>query len=281
MTGSNCKLWSICREASKGMQSIFRQLWQWLKRFFGQLFGIKSSPTSAGTSRRLQRETSQEASATLSDTDYEFLFSELLEGVAHGWHEGRILKFFEKLGDRGKQSQWVAWLQRFGAKVLASSAPNHQLAARMMRLGELAQSFPAIREIGHTSYTIGRQLFTRDSGNTIWEYDGPDTEAIAAPAPPIEYEGIDEGETGIQESDFPAPADELETLTLEQLLARLQQDADLTKLIAQQLSIETADPQVIIETLINQLNQASGETENQPIPNTVEGWFSRGLEQAN
>jgi hypothetical protein len=35
----------------------------------------------------------------LTDTDYEFLFTQLLERVAHGWQQARVLRFFEKLYD--------------------------------------------------------------------------------------------------------------------------------------------------------------------------------------
>ena len=33
--------------------------------------------------------------SSLKDGDYEFLYNQLLEGVAHGWHDRRIIKFFQ------------------------------------------------------------------------------------------------------------------------------------------------------------------------------------------
>ncbi|MGK7877980.1 MAG: tetratricopeptide repeat protein [Xenococcaceae cyanobacterium] len=260
---------------------MLRQIWQWLKGFFKQLFGPKSTKTSSGKSRPLNqrvREEAQEAPPQLTDTDYEFLFGQLLEGVAHGWHEGRIAKFFEQLGERGKQEQWVAWLKRFGGKVLASPSPNHQLAARMVQLGEVTQSVLSIREIGQVAREIGQQLLTRSAGSTVWEYDGPDAGAIQVPA----NEPSGTGEQDAQSTpplSLSTPEEGLETITLERFFLRLQQDAELAEQIAKQLGIETTEPQVIIEALINQLNTV--KTGSQTTPDTVEGWFNRGLEQAN
>jgi tetratricopeptide (TPR) repeat protein len=246
------------------MQRLFKRIWQWLTSVFGQLFGLRSTQSS-GRYRQGKRNEADTPSP-LSDTDYEFLFSQLLEGIAHGWHEGRILKFFQQLEERGKQRYWVEWLERFGSKVLASPAPNQQLAARMMRLGELAQSFAAIEQIGEASYSIGRQLYNRNLGTVVWEYDGPDVEVPTSPTTDSETAFGGEG---------------LETLTVEELLTRLQQDEALVAQMAQQLGLETSDPQVIIQAMIEQFQAAQQDIDSQATPDTVEGWFNRGLQQAN
>merc|ERR1712178_526160 len=127
------------------MQGLLKRFWQWIQQFFAQVFG-SSSP--------LGRDDKNASQQPLSDTEYEFLFSQLLDGVAHGWHEGRILKYFEDLGERGKAKLWVAWLER---------------------LGELAQSFQKIEPIGKTAYEIGRKLYSKEASSAVWEYAGPDT----------------------------------------------------------------------------------------------------------
>ncbi|MBF2021865.1 MAG: tetratricopeptide repeat protein [Hydrococcus sp. C42_A2020_068] len=261
------------------MQRLFSRIWQGLKNFFEQLFGLGG--TKASGRYRKGRSKAEDAPSGLSDTDYEFLFSQLLEGVAHGWHEGRILKFFQQLEERGKQKDWVAWLERFGARVLASSAPNQQLAARMMRLGELACSFPAIEQIGEASYSIGRQLYSRNVGSVIWEYEGPDLEMPAAPTVSETNEGRKVESVTPEAETSSADSATTETLTIEQLLARLQQDSKLLAQMAQQLGVQTNDPQVIVERLIEQFQTAQQELEGLPAPDTVEGWFNRGLQQAN
>lgn len=265
------------------MQEILRQIWQWLKRFFARLLGLKSSQTSSQTSRRLHRKgerVPESSSLPLTDTDYEFLFSQLLEGVAHGWHEGRILKFFEQLDERGRQAGWIAWLERFGAKVLASPAPNQQLAARMMRLGELARSFASIQQIGETSYQIGRQLLTRDTGSVVWEYEGTDGEGV--PYDTIDYQLPENDGTDLDafsRASLPAEEEEIQTLTMEELLERLQEEPVLVAQIAQQLGMETNNPQEIIDALIAQFQATQSPTESQN-PNAVEECFNQGLLQA-
>jgi tetratricopeptide (TPR) repeat protein len=249
------------------MQRLFERIWQWLKRILGL-------ETTQGNRRgkRADGDTIQ----NLSDTDYEFLFAQLLEGVAHGWHEGRILKFFQKLGEQGKQKYWIAWLERFGAKALASAAPNQQLAARMMRLGELAQSFPDIEQIGEGSYAIGRKIYTRNVGDVIWEYDGAD-----AQVPVSSISSPPEASAAVEIENAPAMGENLETMTIDELLVRLQSDRTLATQMAQQLGIDTTDPQIIVDRLIESFGTTQQELDTQKAPETVEDWFNRGLQQAN
>ncbi len=113
----------------------------------------------------------------LTDANYEFLFNQLLEGVAHGWNSKRIVKFFHQLGERGQQQDWVAWLERFKSKISdTSSVSIERMAAIMMRLGELTQSTPQVQQIGVISYLIGQQVLFGDTSNLIWEYDGADVQ---------------------------------------------------------------------------------------------------------
>ena len=112
---------------------------------------------------------------SLTDADCEFLFNQLLEGVAHGWHQIKIAKFFQRLEERGKPQLWVAWLERYGAKILASSGVyQQQLGSRMIRLGELTRSNPSIKQIGIAAYNLGKQLLYGRNPNSIWEYNGAD-----------------------------------------------------------------------------------------------------------
>lgn len=111
----------------------------------------------------------------LSDADYEFLFNQLLEGIAHGWHDRRIIKFFSQLGDRGQQADWVTWLERFKAKILKLPIQSkRQWGTMMIRLGELTQSVAEIAQIGEAAHRLGRELLFDNSTAVIWEYAGPD-----------------------------------------------------------------------------------------------------------
>jgi tetratricopeptide (TPR) repeat protein len=119
----------------------------------------------------------------LSDADYEFLFNQLLEGIAHGWHDHRIIKFFQQLGDRGKQSDWIDWLNRTKVELLKLPIQSkRQLGTIMIRLGELTQSAVEVNQIGAASNSIGRELLFGNSATVIWEYVGPDLTPKAAPS---------------------------------------------------------------------------------------------------
>lgn len=196
---------------------------------------------SSGARTRRHRLAGDVALEPLSDTDYEFLFNQLLEGIAHGWHEGRILKFFDQLGDRGKTKPWVGWLERFQAKVLASPSPNLILAARLLRLAELAQSFPRLEPISQQAYAIGHRLYARQAPDaTIWEYDGPEFESL-----PV-----------VDSSQDLAPEPETETYTLEQLAEKLKLDPEFARQIAHDLGIDSIDPETIVQILVQQFQES-------------------------
>jgi tetratricopeptide (TPR) repeat protein len=65
-----------------------------------------------------------------------------------------------------------------------------------------------------------------------------------------------------------------ETITLDELMVRLQQDDNLRQLVAQQLGIETTDPLVIIEELMHQF-----DTAEQSATNEAQAWFQQGNQQ--
>jgi len=247
------------------MQGLLRKLWRAIENFFTRLLGGQGGK---GKVQAIE-------SVPLTDTDYEFLYMELLDGVAHGWHEGRILRFFEKLGDRGRQKDWVEWLELFGTRLQSSASLNQILATRMIRLGELARAFPGIERIGEASYEIGYQLYSKETATLIWEYAGEDEVpgSYSLPQPPENL--LYSGET----SDFNGNDPEnpqLETLTLDELFDRLQNDSTLAGQMAEQLGIENKDAESIIDSLIAQFSAQEGKN-----PETAEDWFHQGLEQAN
>ena len=155
----------------------------------------------------------------LSDADYEFLFNQLLEGVAHGWHDPRIVKFFKQLGDRGEQVDWVAWLDRVRVKLLKLPIQSkNQLGTIMIRLGELTQSATEVNQIGAASGRIGRELLFGNGEVMIWEYDGPDlvpevptlqiqTESELAERLPTDFTEL--GSTKVEETELDVAAESI------------------------------------------------------------------------
>jgi tetratricopeptide (TPR) repeat protein len=359
--------------------------------------------------RQLEKE--QSPIKQLTDPDYEFLFDQLLEGVAHGWHDGRIIKFFERLETRGNPEFWISWLQRFGRKILTTSVPDRELAARMLLFGQITQSAPSLKDFGLLAYQIGHQLIIKSEGESVWDYseskpvveknypqDSSSTsvvweyletneqeiaptslsltpletttaaaelpeastdEQISSPEPFLEDATtvdpfLDEVETNSafsRSSEFeseaipdlceqtetptldypeiepelssndktihepmPALADEnipspsiipvqtstnieqnfdsaqananqkleaeIPSITTEQLLWILQQDANLVEQMSAQLNLDTKNPQLLMQALIERLS-THGETEAQKNLALAESWFELGLKQAN
>jgi tetratricopeptide (TPR) repeat protein len=162
----------------------------------------------------------------------------------------------------------VGWLERFGEKVLASPAPNLPLATRMMRFGELAQSFTKIEPIGHQAYLIGRQLYARETAeDEVWEYSGPD----------VQLTDIDSLQFAAEESN----GQQVNTYTVEELTAQLQTDTALAASLAEQLGLDSPDANAIITALMKQFGEVQADLNNQPLPDTADGWLDRGLQQAN
>ncbi|WP_371416770.1 tetratricopeptide repeat protein [Dolichospermum sp. UHCC 0259] len=93
----------------------------------------------------------------LTNADLESLFNELLEGVHQARGQQWALKYLQRMEPRITIDRWIDWLLIFGDKLLASPAPNLQLAKRMVKLGELE-----IGEVSNLSYDIGMQLLRRN-----------------------------------------------------------------------------------------------------------------------
>lgn len=212
---------------------MLKRLVQWFKKFFRGLFGTKQQKSTV-------KHSSPSPPPPLNDTDLEFLFAELLEGVHQQRGQAWAQKWLQNLEHRVPQQRWVEWLQKFGDKLLAAPTPNNELASRLVQLGELG-----IGDISGVAYDVGMRLLTRNQAEAILEYEGPD--AVIEPA--VVQEGFIQGQPEQALSDTEG---EYETITLEELMDLMQQDVNLRAQIAEQLGIETDDPEVIIQTLVNQ-----------------------------
>ncbi|MEC4811762.1 MAG: hypothetical protein SAK29_00510 [Scytonema sp. PMC 1069.18] len=216
---------------------MFKRLIQWLKNFFQRL---SRRQTPAQTEAYSQKE----PPPPLTDTDLEFLFTQLLEGVHQAKGQAWAQKWLDNIEHRVSTERWLEWLQRFGDRLLSSASPNNELASRMVQLGELD-----VGEVGDIAYDIGMQLLTRNSGEPIWEYDGPDAEPTNFSE--STHTAGDQGEVLAVDE---LPEGEFQTITLDQLLVLLEQDENLRNQVAQQLGTQTDDPQMIIQALIEQYN---------------------------
>ncbi|TVQ48173.1 MAG: tetratricopeptide repeat protein [Gloeocapsa sp. DLM2.Bin57] len=236
---------------------MLRQIWQWLKRFFQGLFGVNKQKTK-----------NRDSLQPLSDTDYEFLFTQLLEGVIRGWDQKRVLKFFEQLEDRATQYDWINWLEGFGGKVLAGSAPNQELGIRMIRFGQLTEFLPSLRRFGQESYELGQQILNKQKKRQIWEY----TAATSVPEKPT---------TEVETPTPPQQPEEFKPLTPDQLLARLYQDQPLAEALAKQLDLEGGTPEQIVAAMVNQMVQLQNKYSQAKQSPTENVWLKKALEQFN
>ena len=234
---------------------MLRRIWQWLKSLWEKFLGLFSQP-QIDTS---ETKSPSESLPPLTDTDYDFLFGQLLEGVAQGWQPEKLQRFFDELGERGKPEVWQEWLQRFGERLLASPQPNDELAQRMVRFASLTRSLPFLESLGNLANNIGTELLSRDNSGAIWEYNGPDAGFSPLPQPSL-------GENKENEA-------------LENLVIKLQENPNLLATVAQQLEIQTTDPRIVIQAMVSQLGVGVENQQGSPEQNS-EIWAKLGLEQA-
>ncbi|RCJ19698.1 hypothetical protein A6770_06045 [Nostoc minutum NIES-26] len=150
---------------------MLTQLVQWLKTFSNRPVGSKQT-------RAIQTVTDNqvvESPPELTNADLELLYNQLLEGVNQGREQQWAIKYLQRMEDRISHERWIDWLLGFGEKLLISPAPNHQLASRMVQLGELG-----IGKIGELSYDIGIQLLSRDLSEWYEDSEEPETETTTS-----------------------------------------------------------------------------------------------------
>lgn len=214
------------------VKQMLKRVIQWLKRLFQGFFGGKKVST------QVKQDMKKTVAPPLSDTDLEFLFTELLAGVHEARGQAWAQNWLHKINHRVSTQQWVDWLKRFEDKLLLSNNPHNELASRLVQLGELG-----VGEVGELAYNVGMQLLTRTQGEPIWEYDGPD-----AISPTV--------------SDENFPEEEYQTVTWDQLLVILEENEILRRQIVQDFAIDSDDPQQIVQALINKSRGESVTLEN-------------------
>jgi hypothetical protein len=116
---------------------MLKKIWQSFVRWFRKLFGTGKNRASLHSSGMATDRLSSAALPPLDDTDREYLFMQLLEGVAHGWQQPRAIGFFNKIRQRVRKSEWLEWLDKFGQNLLSAPVPNYELAGRMVQLGRI------------------------------------------------------------------------------------------------------------------------------------------------
>jgi hypothetical protein len=245
---------------------MFEKIWRSLVKWFRKSFGLQ-----IGRKRDLA---AIEALPPLDDVDREYLFMQLLEGVAHGWQQPRAIGFFNKIRHRVRKSDWLEWLDRFGSNLLDSPAPNYELAGRMVQLGQLDCG-----DIGDKAAEYGSRLLNFHQEELpmdllpIIEFDSPIGEYLddedGFDEEPIETGYLDLSNNGqtrygeapsellMEAPPMPEsstdPAMETREITLEEFAEMLAKDPTLVAELAVQFGVETTDPQVIVNAVMAQM----------------------------
>jgi hypothetical protein len=256
---------------------MFEKIWRSLVKWFRKSFGRKREMAAI------------EALPPLDDVDREYLFMQLLEGVAHGWQQPRAIGFFNKIRHRVRKSDWLEWLDRFGSNLLDSPAPNYELAGRMVQLGQLDCG-----DIGDKAGEYGSRLLNFHQEELpmdllpIIEFDSPngeyfeDEDTFDEDNIETGYIGsFNNGQTAYGEElllDSPPmpesssssqidpaadPAMETREITLEEFAEMLAKDPTLVAELAEQFGVETTDPQVIVNAVMAQMQT---QQSMEPIP---------------
>jgi hypothetical protein len=242
---------------------MFKKIWQSFVRWFRKLFGTSKHRSSLQGSGTATDRLSAAGLPPLDDTDREYLFMQLLEGVAHGWQQPRAIGFFNKIRQRVRKSDWLEWLEKFGQNLLAAPVPNYELAGRMVQLGQLDCG-----EIGDLAGDYGGRLLNRQAEEfnggllPIMEFSSLDEnmsfdpsdegfgdippELLLTPPPP---QSVD------RHSDPGNASTETREITLEEFSAMLYQDPALVTELAGQFGIDTTDPQIVFNAVVAQMQQ--------------------------
>jgi hypothetical protein len=250
---------------------MLKKIWHSFMKWIRKSLGIRTGKTIL-VPRKVANERIAAQLPLLDDIDREYLFMQLLEGVAHGWQQPRVVRFFNKLRPRIRKSDWLEWLDRFGNNLLNMPVPNYELAGRMVQLSQLDCG-----EIGDLAGEYGERLLDRqaEAAMPIMEFS---TEEFSS-----ELESIDLNENKLfnvngRNREFneippelsidPDPvgsippqslqsqtATETREISLEDFSAMLHEDPTLVSELAEQFGIETTDPQIIISAVIGQMQQ--------------------------
>jgi tetratricopeptide (TPR) repeat protein len=181
---------------------MLKRLVEWLNKFWKRVFGRKRTRSQ----NRIKKQNVVHQAPELTNADLEVLYNQLLEGVYQVRGKEWAQKYLQRMENRISVDRWLDWLLSFGEKLLASPAPNNQLATRMVQLGELG-----VGVIGDLSYDIGIRLLTRNLGEISWEENEENAESTTSTAILTSIEIGDAENFEELEWEYEAPVSETST----------------------------------------------------------------------
>ncbi|USR89786.1 tetratricopeptide repeat protein [Phormidium yuhuli AB48] len=144
---------------------MLRRIVQGIINFFRGLFGKTASQEPAEPSR-----------SPLSDSECEYYFLQLLDGVHQGWTGVKVERFFQVLGDRASDDHWIAWLHRFDQARQLDGRPQGELGQRLVALSQVSS-----RHLATVAGEIGRKLCDQAGVSTSTPTSAPTPTHDSAP----------------------------------------------------------------------------------------------------
>lgn len=244
-------------------------LWSSLKDISSHFFSFKSE-TQESTLLPEMSEKQEENNVPkrnndfkFTDQDLEFLFNQLLEGVVNGWQSHRILQFFEKLEYRVTIDEWLEWLKRFETNMMSSYGNNERLASKMIIFGEITKSLSLIKPIADLAYSIGEKLLNGNEINSLIEF--PETNVL------INLDTNDEYEE--EDLLFDPPQE-----SFRNVIKRIQKDANFAQIMADELGLESSQPDFVVEKLLEKEKREFFNAQNSQDTSLTEEFNSDELE---
>ncbi|WP_159789898.1 tetratricopeptide repeat protein [Sodalinema gerasimenkoae] len=121
---------------------MLRRIVQGIINFFRGLFGTKAP-----------QEPATPPQSPLSDSEFEYYFLQLLDGVSQGWTGVKVERFFQMLGDRASDEHWIAWLHHFDEARQLDGRPQGELGQQLVALSQVSS-----RHLATLAGEIGRKL---------------------------------------------------------------------------------------------------------------------------
>ena len=229
------------------------RIWQQLVRFFRAVLG-----GFKGSSHRSELEPIRDIHP-LSDSELEHYFLQLLDGIHQGWQQVKVRRFFEAFSHRVTDERWSGWLRQFGGRLLASPAPNNELARRLQRLGELGYG-----SVSTEARQIATQLLAREAPS---ELPREIPQQPAQPAQDSELSGTQPASTQLNLGEISDPMESSENAAPE--------------LVPESAQSEPAPELAVSQEELGTVLQKQAPVVIQPLDEAldVNGWLTRGVER--
>lgn len=233
---------------------MLRRIINFFKRLFQRLLG-RPEPSPA---------TTPQPSMLRTDTEYEALFLQLLEQVYQGASRGQVKGWL--MGHKINETEFLAWLVRFGDRLQENPAQHEELAQRMVMLASLD-----VGELGNRSGRIGNNILAQITPPVT------ETEPIN---PIIEAEFVGNGlaESTVSREETPAT---VETEPEPEVVVESQQNIEVKPIIEADFTGSGLTASSVVATENQELvgEERPTPTEVTVSEQEIDAWFSQGVEQ--